>query len=407
MPRYEKFRDSDVDWIEEIPAHWDVMKLKHLFCEKKHAFNLSLNCGAISFGEVVEKNDDQVPKATKASYQEVLEGEFLINPLNLNYDLKSLRIALSKINVVVSAGYIVLRKRMELQKEYFKYLLHRYDVAHMKLMGSGVRQTINFGHIADSLLVFPPGEEQKAIANFLDEKTALIDRAIEIKEEQIALLKERKQILIQNAVTKGLNPSVLMKDSGIDWIGQIPAHWEIKNLRYVFTFMNARRVPLSAPERENMQGIYPYYGASGIIDYVSDYIFDEPLILIAEDGANLLSKSTPLAFVADGKYWVNNHAHIIKPLIKGFRYWAELLSAVNYTTSISGAAQPKLTRERLGSIRVVVPPLEEIESIISYMESITPEMEQSICIQLQQIEKLKEYKASLINSAVTGKIKVA
>lgn len=161
MPKYESYKESGEQWIDKVPSHWEIIKLKHLFYEKKHRQNMSLNCGAISFGHVVQKDDSKTPLSTKASYQEVLRGEFLINPLNLNYDLKSLRIGLSYIDVVVSAGYIVLKERSEIDKEYFKFLLHRYDVAYMKLLGSGVRQTINFNHIANSLLALPPLDEQK------------------------------------------------------------------------------------------------------------------------------------------------------------------------------------------------------------------------------------------------------
>jgi type I restriction enzyme S subunit len=405
-PRYERYKDIGEGWIGEIPDHWDDKKLKHLFKEKRHHANMELNCGAISFGEVVEKDDERIPLSTKASYQEVLAGEFLVNPLNLNYDLKSLRIGLSDINVVVSAGYIVLQAASQLDKRYFKYLLHRYDVANMKLLGSGVRQTISFNHIANSILVAPPIDEQRAISRFLDEKTDKIDRAVKIKEEQIALLKERKQIIIQDAVTKGLNPDAPMKDSGIDWIGQIPAHWDVRSIRYAFKFRNNQRLPLSALERETRKGPYPYYGASGIIDYVDSYIFDESLILIAEDGANLLSKSTPLAFEATGKYWVNNHAHILEPLFPGFRYWAELLSSMDYTVHISGAAQPKLTRDRLASIPVPIPPASERAQIISRVEAVAGKIDEALSLKRQQIDTLKEYKAALINAAVTGKIKV-
>jgi type I restriction enzyme S subunit len=164
---------------------------------------------------------------------------------------------------------------------------------------------------------------------------------------------------------------------------------------------------LATSEREGKQGEYPYYGASGIIDYVQDYIFDEDLILIAEDGANLLSKSTPLAFVATGKYWVNNHAHILQPLFPGFKYWAEVLSATDYTVYISGAAQPKLTKDRLGSVRVPVPPSEELLAIIAFIERESEKFANAIAIKEEQITTLKEYKTSLINAAVTGKIKVA
>ena len=230
---YDSYKDSGEAWIGEIPSEWEVIKLKNIFYEKKHTRNMSLNCGSISFGQVICKDDDKVPEATKMAYQEVLNGEFLINPLNLNYDLISLRIALSKIDVVVSAGYIVLKNKIEINKEFFKYLLHRYDVAYMKLLGSGVRQTINFNHIANSLLVLPTYIEQTKIANFLDQKTAQIDQAIALKQQQIEKLGEYKQIVIQNAVTKGLNPNAPMKDSGVAWIGDIPEHWDVKKLKYL------------------------------------------------------------------------------------------------------------------------------------------------------------------------------
>ncbi|AJO88135.1 restriction endonuclease subunit S [Haemophilus influenzae] len=234
MRRYERYKDSGVDWLGEVPSHWELKRLKQLFVEKKHKQSLSLNCGAISFGKVIEKSDDKVTEATKRSYQEVLKGEFLINPLNLNYDLISLRIALSEIDVVVSAGYIVLKEKQIINKKYFSYLLHRYDVAYMKLLGSGVRQTINYGHISDSILVIPPLSEQQKIAQFLDDKTAKIDQAVDLAEKQIALLKEHKQILIQNAVTRGLNPDVPLKDSGVEWIGQVPEHWDVQRSKFIF-----------------------------------------------------------------------------------------------------------------------------------------------------------------------------
>ena len=215
FPKYPAYKDSGEFWLGDIPVHWRPMKLKHVFIEKKKVLNPELPCGAISFGTVVFKDDEKVTASTKASYQEVLKGDFLINPLNLNFDLKSLRIALSDLDVVVSSGYMVLKNRIEINRSYYRWLMHRYDVVYMKLLGSGVRQTISFNHIANSLLAYPPKEEQTAIAAFLDDKTAKIDRVIAQKQQMIALLKERKQIIIQNAVTKGLDPTVKMKDSGV------------------------------------------------------------------------------------------------------------------------------------------------------------------------------------------------
>ena len=191
------------------------------------------------------------------------------------------------------------------------------------------------------------------------------------------------------------------KDSGVEWIGDIPIHWDVKNLRYAFDFLNHRRIPLSALERGNKQGRYPYYGASGIIDYVDAYLFDEKLLLIAEDGANLLSKSTPLAFLAEGKYWVNNHAHILKPKTEAYGFWEKLLCSVDYTVFITGAAQPKLSRENLGGIRLPIPPINEQLKIAKFLEQKTSEIDQAIAIKEQQIALLNERKQIVIQKAVT------
>ncbi|MGD9625507.1 MULTISPECIES: restriction endonuclease subunit S [Campylobacterales] len=196
-----EFKDSDVEWIGEIPKHWEVIKFKHLFYEKKKAHNINLNCGSISFGKVVKKDDEKVPLSTKASYQVLNKGEFLINPLNLNYDLKSLRIGLSDFDVVVSSGYIVIKNRIDLDKNYFNWLLHRYDIAFMKTLGAGVRQTLNYRDIGETLLVNPPKEEQGKIAEYIETQTAKIDKAIELQQNYISKLKEYKASLIDSVVT--------------------------------------------------------------------------------------------------------------------------------------------------------------------------------------------------------------
>ena len=228
VQRYERYKESGISWLEAVPEHWELKRFKHIFKEKKITHNVALNCGSISFGKVVYKDDEKVPVSTKKSYQVLNKGEFLINPLNLNYDLISLRIGLSDKDVVVSSGYIIVQNDTELSKDYYKWLLHIFDIAFMKTLGSGVRQTLSFTHIANSELVFPPLSEQTEIAQFLDDKTTKIDEAITIKEQQINLLKERKQILIHKAVTRGLDDSVNLKDSGVDWIDDIPVGWKIK-----------------------------------------------------------------------------------------------------------------------------------------------------------------------------------
>lgn len=414
-PTYESYRDSGEGWLEDVPSHWEGRKLKQLFQEKKHRANMDLNCGSISFGEVVEKDDERVPLATKASYQEVLSGEFLVNPLNLNYDLKSLRIGLSNLNVVVSAGYIVLQAKTKMDKRYFNYLLHRYDVSNMKLLGSGVRQTISFNHIANSQLVAPPLPEQRAIAAFLDGKSAAIDEAVRIKEAQIKLLAERRQILIQQAVTRGLNPDAPMKDSGIDWIGQIPAHWEVERFKYLF---EQSRLPVRPDDgvvtsfRDGQVTLRSNRRLEGFTEAIIEGgyqgIRKGQLVLNSMDafeGAIGVSESdgkcTPEYVICDPiEHGLSQHY---------FAYLLREMALARYIQVICNAVRQRAVRIRYNNLAhrfMIVPPHSEQLAIVAFIENTKTRIGNAISIKEDQIAALKEYKTSLINAAVTGKIKV-
>lgn len=191
------------------------------------------------------------------------------------------------------------------------------------------------------------------------------------------------------------------KTSGIEWLGELPKSWKVKRLKYVFKNLDSKRIPLSGEERSVMAKTYPYYGASGIIDAVEDYIFSEDLLLVAEDGANLLSRSTPLAFIAKGKYWVNNHAHILKPFCGSLIFWEGVLTTYDYTPLISGAAQPKLTAEALANIDLPTPPLAEQQAIASFLDRETSRIDGLLEKKGRQIELLREKRAAMISHAVT------
>jgi type I restriction enzyme S subunit len=172
---------------------------------------------------------------------------------------------------------------------------------------------LNRERIATALLLSPLLTEQRAIAVFLDRETARIDALMAKKERLIALLEEQRTALITRAVTKGLDPTVPMKDSGVEWLGEIPAHWEVKKLASLTECLDGRRVPLNAEERGRMQGEYPYWGANSIVDYVDKWLFDEELVLLGEDGAPFFDRTKRVAFRVCGKVWVNNHAHVLRP----------------------------------------------------------------------------------------------
>lgn len=423
-PAYPRYKDSGIDWLGQVPEGWETRRLKYLSKTK-------LRYGANESGVAYDKALPRYIRITDFSHDGKLSGKGKLSltfAQSEGYYLEDGDILFARSGATVGKSY-QFRKRMEREDHYAfagylikcspdeniilsDYLFYYtnsivFNKWKDSVFSKATIENIGADKYSNLSVPFPSLQLQYSIIAFLDKKVAQIDRAVAQKEELITLLQERRQVLIQQAVTRGLDPDAPLKDSGIDWIGEIPAHWEVMNLRYAFKFLDSKRVPLSSVDRESRTGPYPYYGASGIIDYVDDYLFDEELILIAEDGANLLSKSTPLAFVASGKFWVNNHAHVLKPKFTGFKYWAELLSLIDYTTSITGAAQPKLSRENLGSIKVIVPTSGEITQISEYVDEVSLKVKKAIALQQEQIARLREYKTVLIDEAVTGKIKVS
>ena len=183
-------------------------------------------------------------------------------------------------------------------------------------------------------------------------------------------------------------------------LGIIPKEWEVKRLGEVCTFLDSQRIPIKDADRGKMQGKYPYYGASGIIDYVNDYIFDDDLILLGEDGANIIMRSTPLAFLVSGKVWINNHAHVLKTKSGFSRYYVcSYLESLSYDKYNTGTAQPKLNREVCEKIPVLLPPKKEQNRLSELFTTWDTAIEK----QSELIEKLKLRKRALMQQLLTGK----
>ena len=170
--------------------------------------------------------------------------------------------------------------------------------------------------------------------------------------------------------------------------------------------LNRRRIPLSSIERGSLQGVFDYYGASGVIDHISKYIFDDNLLLIAEDGANLVLRNLPLAIMARGKFWVNNHAHILKPRKGSLEYFAHLMECIDYRPWISGAAQPKLTKDRLLGIRIPVPPQDEQVEIVEHISTEIADINTALERATKEIGLIREFRDRLIADVVTGQVDV-
>ena len=176
--------------------------------------------------------------------------------------------------------------------------------------------------------------------------------------------------------------------------------WKKTKLGELVNFLDEKRKPIKDCDRNKFKGIYPYYGASGIIDYVKEYIFDQDTILLGEDGANILARSTRLAFIATGKYWVNNHAHVLEPKESNIYFLCELLESLKYEQYNTGTAQPKLNQEVCKNIEIIVPSIIEQEKIGKFLILLNKKIE----LQKRKIEALKIYKKGLIKKTLNSKI---
>ena len=221
-----------------------------------------------------------------------------------------------------------------------------------RLVSSSVRMdgllNISFEDYMSVTLHLPSSTEQKHIADFLKK----IDERIAAQEKLLASLKKYKRGIVKAILSKRIRFA--------DDRGNYYPEWSECTLQEVVDFLDGQRKPLESANRAKRQGKYPYYGASGIIDYIDDYIFDEPLLLLGEDGANIINRSSPLCFIATGKYWVNNHAHVMRPR-KGqnIKFICELLESLDYTRYNTGTAQPKLNQEKCRQIALHLPTYEE------------------------------------------------
>lgn len=430
MKKYDSYKDSGVEWIGEIPNHWELINLQ---LTAKTNDKYSLTGGP--FGSDL-KFEDYTPKGVRIiQLQNIGVGQFnddykIYTSEEKANQLHSCNIYPNEIIIAKMADpvaracflpssdsrYLMASDgiRLSIDEEKFdnRFILYSINSNYFKFQAElnstgSTRLRIGLNTLKKLKILSASKDEQTDIANFLDHKTAQIDELIAKKERLIQLLEEERTVIINQAVTKGLDSTVPMKDSGVEWLGEIPEHWEVKKLKYVFDNLNSTRVPLSSEERGRMDSrVYDYYGASGIIDKVENYLFDGENILIGEDGANLLTRSKRLAFIASGKYWVNNHAHIIKPKSGNINYFCELLELIDYSVWVTGSAQPKLTQEALMNIQLIEPPIEEQNQIATYINEKLTQIETITQRYRQEIELINEYKTALISEVVTGKVDV-
>ena len=415
---YPRMKDSGVQWLGAVPEHWEVLPLCAIATPKsvtgqhhRELLSVYLDKGVIRFSDVQEKRTN-VTSEDLTNYQAVDPGDFVLN----NQQAWRGSVGVSRLSGIVSPAYLVLSLSQRLHTDFANLLFREQVMVDQYLVCSrgvgSIQRNLYWPHLKRVVFATPSNREQIAIVRFLDHADRRIRRYIQAKKKLIALLEEQKQAIIHQAVTGQIDvrtgqPYPAYKDSGVEWFGKVPEHWEVSRVKREFYNLNHRRLPLSGIERGEMTlRRYDYYGASGVIDKVDDYLFDDELLLIAEDGANLVLRNLPLAIIARGRFWVNNHAHILKPSRGDLEFLAGVMESLSYLPWVSGAAQPKLTQDRLMRIAIAVPCREEQDRIILFAASRTSPLSIGIAQAKREIDLLREYRTRLIADVVTGKLDV-
>lgn len=417
---YQSYKDSGVEWLGEIPEQWKVLPSKRFHKVEKY-LNSKRDCDnvlSLTLRGVVNNNPDSpegmVPK-DYATYQVFDKNNLVFKLIDLE-NLRTSRVGIVHEKGIMSSAYIrLVIGQNSLPRFAYYYFFSLYINEVYNNLGSGVRSTLGPNDLLNIPFIKPPLEEQTAIAQFLDDKTAKIEEAIAIKEQQINLLKERKQILIHKAVTRGLDENVPLKDSGVEWIGEIPEHWKLLPGFMVYKENKTKNdgmkedIVLSLSygnivikPKEKLVGLVPesfetyqIVKPGDIIIRCMDLQNDKTSLRtgIAVNNGIITSAYLNLNIVNNNvSEYVYNFLHSLDTTKVLYKFGTGLRQNLNFVD--------------FKHLQIPIPPKEEQKNIVNYIENITQKIETAISLKQQEIAKLKEYKSSLINSVVTGKVKV-
>ena len=437
MERYSEYKNSGVKWLGEIPSHWEVMPIKYIS---------KVSSGATPKTSVQGYWDGNITWVTPADFKTETKFVFKGNRNITTLGVKSCstvllpkgslvfskrapigQVSISKLPLCTNQGCFGIIPNDSMNNSFLYYSL----AIHAKLfntLGSGTTfRELSFSTFSSFKISVPPKEEQDAIVRYLDAATSKIDKAIAMQQKMIDLLNERKQIIIQNAVTKGLDENVEMKDSGVEWIGMIPKHWEIKRLKYV---MHS-------------------YGRIGFRGYGTDDIVDEGQGAITLSPSNIQDSSMDYSkktYLSWSKYYESPEIMIkngdvlmvktgssygkcavvkglpmectINPQLVVFKEHKELPEFLAYSfqttyakcfinTSVIGGTIPTISQEKINNYIFPFPPKTEQQAIVAYLDKEMQRFDSAISNSQRQITLLQERKQIIINEVVTGKVKVS
>ena len=413
FPAYAEYKDTGVEWLGEVPKRWSVPAAR-MVCQAlgsgttppdkdEKAYGGEINW--VTTGELREKGISSTRKKltqhaieTYSALKLYPKGTLLI----AMYGATIGRLGWLESNATVNQACCALQTSDPIDTRFLYYTLVA-GKEELLLRGSGGGQpNINREKVASLRIAWPTFNERKCIVAFLDRETAKIDAAVAAQERLIALLAEKRAATISHAVTKGLDPDAPMKDSGIEWLGQIPAHWEAKRLRFLCKIETGDGDTQDAVE----DGQYPFFVRSPNIETINRYSFDCEAVMTSGDGAGVgkIYHHFSGKFTAHQRVYVFHGFNDILPRLV-YHYFKSYFARVTLQGTAKSTVE-SLRRPLLADFWVVVPEVSEQGAVLEYCDKIDRKYEDAIARCEDGIRLLKERRAALISAAVTGKIEV-
>jgi len=435
LQRYPSYKESGVEWLGEIPEGWEVFPLKSctkIKSEKNYPdldlLSVYLEYGIVKF-EDIDKKRTNATSVDLSEYQLVDIGDFVLN----NQQAWRGSVGVSIYRGIVSPAYIILKLSDQFNSKFANYYFRNGLIVSQYLINSKgvgtIQRNLYWASLKQTYISIPPKQEQTLIASYLDKKTTQIDKAISQKQKLIELLKERRQIVINDAVTKGLDKTVEFVDSGVEWIGEIPRGWEISKVKNVFKFNKGLTITKENLQEEgifcvNYGEIHSKYGFE-VNPHVHDLKCVNESYLQSNKNSLLNNGDFIFADTSEDIEGSGNFTYLNSsiPTFAGYhtiicrpksdivsRFFAYEFDSMAFRTQIQkrvkGVKVYSITQSLLKDMIVWIPPRHEQLQIVEHIETQTAKIDQAIELQQSYIAKLKEYKASLIDSVVTGKVRV-
>ena len=432
MLKMRKMKDSGIEWIGEIPEGWEIVPVRSCFDEVRTKNTNGQEQNALQFksGNIISKTNfnasmDDYVADTITNYTVVLPDTVMINGLNLNYDFKSLRVALVKEKGVITSAYLaIFPDRKKISPQYATYLFKGYETKMaFHNMGAGIRKTLGYKEFKNQPLLLPSKEEQNKISAYLDSKCSHIDIMLSKIRSSIEEYKKLKQAVIMQAVTKGVRGEREMKDSGVEWIGKIPKEWVIQKIKSISSRINVG-VVIRPSEYFDENGTVPFLRGINVKEYL---ISSDNMVYINESSNRILSKSQvhtdDILIVRDGSIGTScvvpaefDGANVVSMVIAtpsiscDSRFICYSLNSdvgkTQFTLTKIGSALTHTSVSAVSDIIVAVPSCAEQKEIADYLDAKCVEIDGLIAKKEQLVKELESYKKSLIYEVVTGKREV-